>query len=54
MGNYVAAYYNLGVSFEHLRQLRLSGQAYERALTICKMHMSKNKALIKNLQSAIL
>jgi hypothetical protein len=28
MGTYCAAYFNLGVSFEHLGRLKLSGLAY--------------------------
>jgi hypothetical protein len=35
MGTYCAAYFNLGVSFEHLKRFKLSGQAYERSLAIC-------------------
>ena len=50
MGTYCAAYFNLGVSFEHMRQFKLSGQAFERALYICKMHMPNNTALMLNLQ----
>jgi len=34
MGTYCAAYFNLGVSLEHLKQFRLARQAHERGLTI--------------------
>jgi hypothetical protein len=53
MGNYAAAYFNLGVSFEHLKQIKLGTQAFERALVITKMHMPSNKAMISSLEQAI-
>jgi len=53
MGNYAAAYFYLGVSFEHLKQIKLGTQAFERALVITKMHMPSNKAMINSLEQAI-
>lgn len=53
MGTYTAAYFNLGVSFEHLKQYKLAQQAYERGMLICAEHMPKNKQLIHSFQEAI-
>ena len=53
MGTYTAAYFNLGVSFEHLKQYKLAGQAYERGLAICNEHMPNNRALIHSFSIAI-
>lgn len=53
MGTYCAAYFNLGVSFEHLKHYKLSTQAYERGLAIAKEHMPKNVNLIDGMECAL-
>lgn len=53
MGTYCAAYFNLGVSFEHLKQFKLSSQAYERGLVIAREHMPNNTNLIEGMQVAL-
>lgn len=53
MGTYCAAYYNLGVSYEHLRKFKVSGQAFVRAHKICTTHMPTNFTLLDSLNEAI-
>lgn len=53
MGIYCAAYFNLGVSFEHLRHFKLSRQAHERGLAMCYKYLPEKLPLQATFQQTI-
>lgn len=53
MSTYTAAFFNLGVSFEHLGHFELSLMAYKKGRKICYAYLSQNQGLITSLSEAI-